>query len=130
MRLKYLSRAFWSVAAATLLASVYTVTFHPDYGGPFAPRIDSHAKMIAMGERLYVEKRCDTCHGADGLEPVSENTPIVAGQKAPYLHAQLRDIMDGYRTNGMSTQMKAAVGTLSEAEISALSVYLSSIRTK
>ena len=49
------------------------------------------------GEALFRSKGCPACHGEDGSHPVIADYPVIAGQNAPYLLRQMRDIRDGRR---------------------------------
>ena len=123
---KKLHLALWAFIGLVFSMSAFTLLVHSDYGGPFAlgDSVDTH--LIQKGQKLYSQRNCMSCHGAKGLKPISDSYPIIAGNNKNYIATQIKDILKGYRTNGMSTQMAAAVGQLSDDEILALAAYLSS----
>ena len=82
------------------------------------------AELIAMGRGPGRSLRCITCHGKD-LKGVSD-IPRLAGRSPTYLVRQLHDMRDGKRTGGMSLQMKAVLGGLSDEDIVALAAYCAS----
>jgi hypothetical protein len=63
------------------------------------------------------------CHGQDGVS-TSGGTPNLAGQKAPYLQAQLGAFKSKDRKNDL---MAAIAGQLSDDDIKALAEYWSSL---
>lgn len=99
----------------------------------------------SLGESLYISgdpKRgivaCIVCHGANGrgvqkapaVYPTLELSliPIVGGQDWHYLEQQLRDWRSGVRHNSVDNLMTDAVKNVTDADISALSDYLSHIQ--
>jgi cytochrome c len=81
----------------------------------------------ADGAALYTAKACNTCHGADGKTPIMPSYPKLAGQNSDYAVAQIKDIRDGKRTNGMTAAMKPMVAALTDAEIKEISDYLAGL---
>lgn len=77
------------------------------------------------GESLFKELGCVACHGADGSHPVSEDYPVIAGQNAPYLLTQMKDIRDGRRANGLSETMRMAIGEVRDEELIVIAEWLS-----
>lgn len=84
------------------------------------------ANVLADGAVLFTSKMCMTCHGAGGKAPIMASYPKLAGQNATYCEAQIKDIRDGKRTNGMTMAMKAMVATVTDAEAAELCTYLAS----
>ena len=80
------------------------------------------------GKALYTAKKCHTCHGADGSKPLVPTYPKIAGQNAPYLEAQMKDIRDGKRNNGLSVAMKPFTMGLTDAEIKAIAKFLNGVK--
>jgi cytochrome c len=80
------------------------------------------------GAKLYTEKTCVACHGKDGTKPLTPEYPKVAGQNAKYAERQMLDIKSGARANGNTAAMKGVMHLVSEAEIKALSEYLSKLK--
>ena len=79
--------------------------------------------VAADGGELYKSKLCGTCHGADGNSPIMPVYPKLAGQNAPYAAAQIKDIRDGKRTNGLTAAMKPMVAALTDEEIDAIAEW-------
>lgn len=65
---------------------------------------------------------CASCHDAN-----LPGVPAIAGQHAAYLRKQLLDWRSGERGEAAADPMKAVAGRLSDAEIDALSTYLSGL---
>ena len=79
----------------------------------------------ADGGALYASKLCGTCHGMDANSPIMPTYPKLAGQNAAYASAQIKDIRDGKRTNGLTAAMKPMVATLTDEEIDAIAEWMS-----
>jgi len=69
---------------------------------------------------------CAGCHGAAG-KAIMPNYPNLAGQNAPYLESALKAYRDGQRSAGQAAIMKGMAGSLSDADISNLAAYFSSL---
>jgi cytochrome c553 len=67
---------------------------------------------------------CGACH--DDWEPNRPPGPFLKAQHAAYLAKQLRDWRSGERANDESQTMPAIAATLSDADISALAMFLAS----
>jgi cytochrome c553 len=65
-------------------------------------------------------ERCVACHGIEGRQPQTPATPVLAGQKAPYLEQTLREYRDGSRKHGI---MQPQAEALADEEIAALVAY-------
>ena len=89
---------------------------------------------MADGAALYLEKTCIACHGKEGKKPMTPTFPKIAGQNAPYLEQQMRDIKSGARANGSSAAMKGVMVNpegdqlVSDAEIKEIALYLSKLK--
>lgn len=89
-------------------------------------------ESIDMGEQLYRGGNlssnvpaCAACHGAQGKGNDPAGYPALAGQKAAYTAASLRDYKSGDRVYGGQTQIMADIASkLSEDEIEAVSDYI------
>ena len=77
---------------------------------------------IEEGKRL-AQDACARCHGANGVSATA-GIPHVAGQRAPYLHAQLRAYKQGARPN---SPMTGAVKFLSDDGIVKVAAYYASL---
>ena len=71
-------------------------------------------------------KPCQTCHGIDG-KTKNPLYPLLTGQRASYLEAQLKAFKSGSRDD---PAMQAIAGKLSEQEIKNISAYYSSLTVK
>lgn len=74
-------------------------------------------QVSADGAALYTAKLCQTCHGADAKTPIQPSYPKLAGQNSAYCQAQVKDVRDGKRTNGLTAAMKPLVAAVTDAEI-------------
>lgn len=69
---------------------------------------------------------CAGCHGANG-KSIAPNYPNLAGQNAAYLESALKAYRDGQRSAGQAAIMKGMAAPLSDADISNLAAYFSSL---
>jgi len=76
---------------------------------------------------LYKERTCIACHGVEGREPVMADYPKIAGQKAPYMLAQMKNIKNGIRSNDSSVAMKNVMHLISEEEMVIIAEWLASL---
>lgn len=60
------------------------------------------ADATAAAKRLYMTKSCVACHGREGKKAI-QDYPDLAGQKADYMTAQIKDILDGKRLGSPDT---------------------------
>jgi cytochrome c len=79
----------------------------------------------ADGAELYKAKICHSCHGETPNKPILPVYPKLAGQNAPYLLQQMKDIRDGKRNNGLSIAMKGVVGSVTDEEFQTIADWLS-----
>lgn len=79
------------------------------------------------GAALFVAKTCSACHGADANSPIMPAYPRLAGQNAPYLVQQLKDIKSGARNHGQTMLMKGILAGVSDDEINAIADWLSKL---
>ncbi|HET7363562.1 MAG TPA: c-type cytochrome [Burkholderiales bacterium] len=82
----------------------------------------ANAADIAEGKRL-AESSCARCHGANGISS-TRGIPNIAGQRAAYLHLQLRAYRQGARAKG---PMGGAVGFLSDEALIKVAAYFGSL---
>lgn len=76
---------------------------------------------------LYKERTCIACHGAEGREPVMDEYPKIAGQNAPYMLAQMKNIKNGTRSNDSSIAMKNVMHLISEEEMTIVVEWLAGL---
>jgi cytochrome c553 len=81
----------------------------------------------ADGATLY--KKCAACHGASGEKKALGKSEIINTMSKEELVASLKEYKAGTRnTKGMGALMKGQVASYSEADITAVSEYISSIK--
>ena len=68
-------------------------------------------------------KKCEACHGADGISKIVE-APNIAGQNEAYIVKQLTAFKSGERKNDM---MSIVAPTLSDEDVANLAAYYSAI---
>ena len=79
------------------------------------------------GAGLYTERTCIACHGAEGKVPVMSEYPKIAGQNAPYMLAQMKDIKSGARSNSHTIAMKNVMHLISDEEMAAVAEWLAGL---
>lgn len=80
----------------------------------------------AWGGKLTGVPSCNSCHGPYGVG-VGTAFPRLAGQPKSYIAAQLTDWKNGSRSNDPFHLMRNVARQLSQAEITAVSAYYSSL---
>jgi cytochrome c len=80
------------------------------------------------GAKLYAEKTCTACHGADGKKPLMPDYPKIAGQNVKYIEKQMADIKSGARSNGNSAAMKGVMVIVSDEEIKDIALFVSKMK--
>ncbi len=88
----------------------------------------STSVLAADGAKLYAEKTCNACHGADAKKPLMPNYPKLAGQNAAYAEQQMKDIKSGARNNGQTAAKKGVMHLVSDEEIKAIAEYLAKLK--
>lgn len=88
------------------------------------------------GKKLYIEGNasgivygCINCHGKDGKgeSPGNSFFPVIGGQHKEYLLKQMADFKNGDRKNDPSGMMANIAKQMTDAEIEAVSDYLSGL---
>jgi cytochrome c553 len=79
------------------------------------------------GKRLYNNKGCVACHGVDGKMPIMPNYPKIAGLPQAYAIAMMKDIKSGARDNGQAMVMKGLMGSVSDAEMTTIAEWLTTL---
>lgn len=74
--------------------------------------------------KIKYEATCAACHGATGISVVPIY-PDLAGQKDPYLVAQLKAFRDGNRKNDIMAPMAKG---LTDADIANIANFLSTLK--
>lgn len=83
--------------------------------------------MALDGEQLYVDKNCIACHGAEGRVPVMAAYPKIAGQNAPYMVAQMKDIKTGSRSHSHTAPMKNVMHLITDEEMQLVAEWLAKL---
>lgn len=84
--------------------------------------------FAADGAKLFNEKTCNACHGAEGKKPLMPTYPKLAGQNAAYAEQQMKDIKSGARNNGQTAAMKGVMHLVNDEEMKAISEYLAKVK--
>jgi len=89
---------------------------------------------IELGQRIFrggiAEKNvpaCAGCHGPAGTG-VPAQYPLLGGQYAEYIEAQLKAFRSGERANDPNRMMRMTAARLSDAEIKAVANYIAGLR--
>jgi cytochrome c553 len=78
------------------------------------------------GKKAYA--KCAGCHGKDGKTKALNKSEIIAGQAAADLEKKMAEYKAGTRNvSGMGTLMKGQVASMSDADIKAVSAYISAM---
>ncbi|XRD90837.1 c-type cytochrome [Dyella nitratireducens] len=100
---------------------------------PALPKPNVAPQVLALGKRLVLQgddtrhiPACIACHGAS-LTGVSPDIPGLLGLHSKYISAQLGASRYGTRIANKSNCMQPLTARLSEADITAVSAYLSSL---
>lgn len=93
------------------------------------------ADVPSAGELLYKGgdmargiTSCIACHGPDAKGMEAAGFPAIGGQHANYIKIQLTKFRDTNRHNDMNGMMQDVAKKLSDADMEALSKYISSIK--
>ncbi len=84
-------------------------------------------KLFRKGDPTRGIPPCMSCHGANGKAPGIATYPVIGGQHKAYLRVQLFHWRSGERSNSPDGVMNKAAKTLTDAEIEALSDYISGL---
>jgi cytochrome c553 len=97
-----------------------------------APMRGAGTQGLEAARRLYAEgdpargiAGCASCHGAQGKGVLEAGFPVIGGQEVKYLQNQLHAWRSGERRNSTGGVMNAVAKELTDAEIEALSHYVS-----
>lgn len=142
---KYISKQlhdYQSRARIHKIMNAMAATINDDDMADIAAYFAGQSKMQGLGhenkdgENIYLKGTtsrtlipCIRCHGVQGkgLTPTTALFPVIGGQNKEYLRKQLVDFRDGNRTNSPGGIMNKISQSLTDAEIEALSDYLSNI---
>ncbi len=103
-------------------------------GQKLVPETAKDKKTIELGQKIFrggiAEKQvpaCAACHGPTGAG-VPAQYPLLGGQYAEYIEAQLKAFRSGERANDPNRMMRMTAGRLSDAEIKAVANYIAGLR--
>ena len=126
--------------AATMVPMVANVSEEDleDIAAYFATLVSSveaaDPELAEAGRRLYQAgdadrniPSCMSCHGPSGRGNLLAAFPQLGGQYAAYSAKQLRAYRDGSRTTDPAGMMREIASRLTEADIEAVSEYLSGL---
>lgn len=82
--------------------------------------------LFANGADLY--KKCAGCHGQDGARKALGKSQAIKGWDKDKTIAALKGYKDGTYGASMKNLMKGQVSKLSDAEIEALAVHISTLK--
>lgn len=95
----------------------------------------SKPELVEQGRTLYAGGNLDTgltacaaCHGPSGKGNPAAGFPVLASQHAPYVINQLQLFRDGARSNDMNSMMRDIAAKMSEQEIEAVAMYITTLR--
>lgn len=128
-------------ALATALALIFNAAPLPGHdSSAFAQQPAAGADETADPKKLYLRRTCIACHGKDGQKAIQEY-PVLAGQKADYMIAQIEDILSGKRlgspdasgnprAKGMRGALVAPDGSrrVTPDEVKAISTWLAGLK--
>ena len=82
-----------------------------------------------IGEKLFRDNGCLNCHGEIGKGRPANNSifPVIGGQHKDYLVKQMNDFKTDARDTDMSGTMGGLANRMTDAEIEAVSEYLSGL---
>ncbi|GGP47784.1 c-type cytochrome [Shewanella saliphila] len=95
---------------------------------PAVEGTEAGEKLYQGGDAARGITSCIACHGPDGSGAAAAGFPMVGGQHANYIKIQLTKFRDGTRNNDLNGMMQDVAKKLSDADIEALSKYISSIK--
>jgi cytochrome c553 len=103
-------------------------------GQKLIPEKATDKNTIELGQRIFrggiAEKSvpaCAGCHGPTG-SGVPAQYPLLGGQYAEYIEAQLKAFRSGERANDPNRMMRMTAARLSDAEIKAVANYIAGLR--
>jgi cytochrome c553 len=108
-----------------------------DLGAYYAAQTSTagNGSADALGKSLYLNgdiergiTACIACHSIDGNGMPSAGFPAVASQNVDYLKGQLTKFRDGTRANDTNAMMRNIAIKLEDADIAALTQYMSSLK--
>jgi cytochrome c553 len=103
-------------------------------GQKLIPEKAQDKSTVELGQRIFragiAEKSvpaCAGCHGPTGAG-VPAQYPLLGGQYAEYIEAQLKAFRSGERANDPNRMMRMTAARLSDAEIKAVANFIAGLR--
>jgi cytochrome c553 len=103
-------------------------------GQKLSPEKAQDKSTVELGQRIFragiAEKSvpaCAGCHGPTGAG-VPAQYPLLGGQYAEYIEAQLKAFRSGERANDPNRMMRMTAARLSDAEIKAVANFIAGLR--
>jgi cytochrome c553 len=97
-------------------------------GAPVKPElVDQGKKLYEAGDPAKGVTACAACHGPNGYGNPPAKFPALHSQHAAYTIKQLQMFRDGSRANDPNEMMRNIASKLSEVEIEALAMYISTL---
>jgi cytochrome c553 len=103
-------------------------------GQKLVPEKAVDKRTIELGQRIFrggiAEKSvpaCAGCHGPTGAG-IPAQYPLLGGQYAEYIEAQLKAFRSGERANDPNRMMRMTAARLSDAEIRAVANFIAGLR--
>jgi cytochrome c553 len=90
--------------------------------------------LLTLGAKLYrggdIQKgipSCSACHGPDAGGNPPAAFPLLSGQHAEYVSAQLKAFRDGTRSNDLNHMMRDIAAKMSDKDIEAVASYIAGL---
>jgi cytochrome c553 len=103
-------------------------------GQKLIPEKATDKNTIELGQRIFrggiAEKNvpaCAGCHGPTGAGMPAQY-PLLGGQYAEYIEAQLKAFRSGERANDPNRMMRMTAARLSDVEIKAVANFIAGLR--
>ena len=97
-------------------------------GVPVKPElVDQGKKLYEAGDPAKGVTACAACHGPNGNGNPAAKFPALGAQHAAYTIKQLQMFRDGSRANDPNEMMRNIASKLSEEEIEALAMYMTTL---
>lgn len=104
------------------------------YAGQATKPGAANPDLLASGEKLYRGGNsksgvaaCIACHGPKGAGNPAAKFPSLSGQHAAYVAKALKDFRSGARANDANGMMRDIAARMTDAEIKAVSSYVSGL---
>lgn len=90
---------------------------------------DTVTKTSANEAGIALYAKCTGCHGIDGKTKALGKSEVISGQTKEDLIVKMNEYKAGTRNvSGMGSLMKAQMATLSDADLEAIALYLSTLK--